>query len=300
MDTRRTLLVDAFATEPLSGNPAGLVPDADGLSTEAMAAIARELHASETAFLLASDAADRRIRYFTPTGEIDLCGHATVAAVAWLAEAGRIDDGTHTFETNVGTLETELDDETVWMGGEVAEVTRADLDYDRVASALGADPATLEDIGADLPLAIASTGLRYLVVPMNFLQALSGLEPDLQAIEALSAELDVTGVYAFTFDTLDGDSTLHGRMFAPRAGIEEDPVTGTASGAVAAYLREFGAFDGEFPDEMTFEQGHFVDRPGRVRVRGGTDPIAVGGRAVTALDGTIAVPAFEADEIIEA
>lgn len=299
MDTRRALLVDAFATDPLSGNPAGLVPDAEGLSTKAMAAIARELHASETAFLTPSDSAGRRIRYFTPAGEIDLCGHATVASVAWLAEAGRIDDGAHIFETNVGQIETELDDGTVWMDGEVAEVTRADLGYDRIASALGADPATLKDIGADLPLAVASTGLRYLVVPMNFLQALSGLKPDLKAIEALSADLDVTGVYAFTFDTLDGDSTLHGRMFAPRVGIEEDPVTGTASGAVAAYLREFGAFDGELPDEMTFEQGHFVDRPGRIRVRGTADPIAVGGRAVTALDGTITVPAFDDDEIIE-
>ncbi|MFO7927139.1 MAG: PhzF family phenazine biosynthesis protein [Halobacteriota archaeon] len=299
MDTRRAFLVDAFATDPLSGNPAGLVPDAEGLSTEVMAAIARELHASETAFLTPSDSGGRRIRYFTPAGEIDLCGHATVAAVAWLAEEGRIGEGTHTFETNVGPLETELDDETVWLDGEVAEVTRTDLGYDRIASALGADPATLTDIGADLPLAVASTGLKYLVVPMNFLQALSGLEPDLKAIDDLSAELDVTGVYAFTFDTLDGDSTLHARMFAPRVGIEEDPVTGTASGAVAAYLREFGAFDGEFPDEMAFEQGHFVDRPGRIRVRGRTDPIAVGGQAVTALHGRIAVPAFEDDEIIE-
>jgi PhzF family phenazine biosynthesis protein len=298
MDTRRSLLVDAFTTDPLSGNPAGLVPDADGLATEAMAAIARELNASETAFLL-SEGDDRRIRYFTPTGEIDLCGHATVAAGSWLAQAGRIGDGTHTFETNVGPLEVELDGETVWMNGQRSAVSRIDLDYGRVASALGIDPATLTDIGADLPLATASAGLEYLVVPVNFIEALSGIDPDQEAIPELSAERHVTGVYAFTFDTLDRDATLHGRMFAPAVGVDEDPVTGTASGSVAAYLRAVEAFDGELPEEMVFEQGHFVDRPGRVRVRARADPIAVGGRAVTALEGTISVPEYGADDIIE-
>jgi PhzF family phenazine biosynthesis protein len=298
METRRALLVDAFTTDPLAGNPAGLVPEADGLAPEAMAAIARELNASETAFL-AGEAGDRRIRYFTPSEEIGRCGHATVAAGAWLAEAGRIDDGTHAFETDTGPVELELEDGTVWMRGDRSTVETVDPDYDRVASALGADPATLADIGADLPLAIASTGLEYLVVPVNFLEALSGLDPSPEAIAELSAELDVTGVYAFTFDTLEGESTLHGRMFAPAVGIEEDPVTGTASGAVAAYLRDVGAFDGELPAELVLEQGHFVDRPGRVRVRARTDPIAVGGRAVTAFDGTISVPEFGDDEIIE-
>jgi PhzF family phenazine biosynthesis protein len=300
MDTRRTLLVDAFTDEPLSGNPAGLVPDAEGLSEEAMQAVADELNASETAFLLPSDEADRRIRYFTPTQEVDLCGHATVAAHAWLAEDGRIDDGTHTLETNVGVLDIEIEDGTVWMTQDVADVNRVDLDYKRVAAALGVDPAALTDIGADMPLATASTGLGFLVVPVNFLEALSGMDPDMGAIADLTEEFDVTGVYAFTFDALDRDATLHGRMFAPAAGVDEDPVTGTASGAVGAYLREYRAFDGEFPDEMVFEQGHFLDRPGRVRVRVQSDPVAVGGRAVTALDGSLVVPEFEDDDIIEA
>lgn len=300
MDTRRALLVDAFTTEPLSGNPAGVVPDADGLADESMAAIARELHASETAFLSAADGEnDYRIRYFTPTGEIDLCGHATVAAGSWLADAGRLEDGTHSVETNVGSIEIELDDGTVRMETDVGGVSEVDLGYDRVASALGIDPATLTDIGADLPLARASSGPAYLVVPVNFLAAVSGMEPDFRAIEALSTELDVTGIYTFTFDTLDGESTLHGRMFAPAVGVDEDPVTGTASGAVGAYLREVEAFDGELPEEMIFEQGHFLDRPGRVRVRAETDPVSIGGQAVTALEGTVSVPGTGDDEILE-
>jgi PhzF family phenazine biosynthesis protein len=319
METRRALLVDAFTTEPLSGNAAGLVPDADGLADDQMGAIARELNASETAFLLESEEADRRIRYFTPSQEVDLCGHATVASHAWLAEEGAVDDGSHTLETNVGVLDVEVDDGTVWMTQDTATVQEVDLDYGRVAGALGADRATLEDVGADMPLATASTGLGFLVVPVNFLEAISGLDPDVGAIAELTEELDVTGVYAFSFDALAAESTLHGRMFAPAAGVDEDPVTGTASGAVGAYLREVGAFDGgarsapehssgersdprdsELPEEMAFEQGHFVDRPGRVRVRARTDPVSVGGRAVTALDGSVVVPDAADDEIIEA
>lgn len=300
MHTRRALLVDAFTSEPLSGNAAGLVPDAEGLNGEQMVAIARELNASETAFLFSSRKADRRIRYFTPTGEIELCGHATVAAHAWLAEDGGLTEGPHTLETNVGVLDVEVDDGVVWMTQDVADVTRLELSYDRIASALGIDSATLTDIGADLPLATASTGLGYLVVPVNFISALSGADPDFNAIAALTDELDVTGLYAFTFDALGGDSTLHGRMFAPSIGVHEDPVTGTASGAVGAYLREIEAFEGELPEEMVFEQGHFVDQPGRVRVRARTDPVSIGGRAVTALDGTIAIPDIGDDDIIEA
>jgi PhzF family phenazine biosynthesis protein len=300
METRRALLVDAFTSEPLSGNAAGLVPDAGGLGAAAMQAIARELNASETAFLTESEAADRRIRYFTPAQEVDLCGHATVASHAWLAEAGEIDAGTHSLETNVGVIEVTVDDVMVWMTQDDAVVETVDVAYERVADALGADPATLRDVGADLPLATASTGLGFLVVPVNFLAALSGLEPDTGAIAALTEELDVTGVYAFSFDALDVDSTLHGRMFAPAAGVDEDPVTGTASGAVGAYLREVEAFDGELPEEMVLEQGHFVDRPGTVRVRARSDPVEVGGRAVTALDGSVVVPEFDDDEIIEA
>jgi trans-2,3-dihydro-3-hydroxyanthranilate isomerase len=299
MDTRQALLVDAFTDEPMTGNPAGVVPDAEGLATEQLQAIASELGASETAFLLPSGEVDRRVRYFTPTNEVDLCGHATIASHAALFERGEIDAGEHTLETEVGvqTITVE-DDGTVWMTQNQPAIEEVDLEYQRVADALGIDVAALEDVGADLPLARTSTGLPFVAIPVNFLEHLSNADPDMAAIEGISAECDTAGVYAFTFDTLEEASTLHGRMFAPKEGVPEDPVTGTASGAVGAYLRRFGAFD-TLPDEMRFEQGDFVDRPGRVRVRVG-DEVQVGGRAVTTLDGELVVPAESEDDIIEA
>ena len=300
MDTRRALLVDAFTADPLAGNAAGVVPDAEDLSADRMGAVAAELSVSETAFVLPADDADRRLRYFSPTQEVDLCGHATIAAHAHLHQEGAIDPGEHTVETNVGVLDVEVgDDGIVWMTQNRPEVRRVDVGYDRLGDALGIDPAALRDVGADLPTAVASTGLPFLVVPLNFLEHLSSAAPDYPALEALAEEYDAAGVYAFTFDALEGDSTLHARAFAPGLGIREDPVTGTAAGACGAYLREVSAFDGELPEEMVFEQGHFVDRPGRIRVQVGAE-VRVGGRAVTSLDGRLTVPPEEDDDIIEA
>ncbi len=291
-------LIDAFTDEPLAGNAAGVVPDAADLTEDQRQAIARELAVSETAFLTESEQADRRVRYFTPTTEVDLCGHATIASHAHLFERGEIEAGTHSLETNVGVLEIEVEpDGTVWMTQDEARVERVDLDYEAVAEALSVDPAALADVGQDLPLAVASTGLPVLLVPVNFLERLGEASPDEGTVSDLCEEVGATGLYAFTLDTLGAETTLHGRMFAPLAGISEDPVTGTASGAVGTYLREVGAFD-DLPDEMRFEQGHFVDRPGEVRVQVG-EGVRVGGRAVGALSGTLRVPVPEDDGIIE-
>ncbi|WP_231184656.1 PhzF family phenazine biosynthesis protein [Haladaptatus sp. DYF46] len=305
MQTCRTLLVDAFTDEPLAGNAAGVVPDADDLTAGKMQAIARELSVSETAFFVESEDADRRVRFFTPTTEVDLCGHATIASHVHLLEADRIEPGTHTLETNVGVLDIDAEaDGTVWMTQDDPEIEAVDIEYERLGAALGIDPAALRDVGEDLPLAVSSTGFPVLVVPVNFLEHLGGAAPDMETIEEIGNEVGALGVYAFTFDAVEAGSTLHGRMFAPAVGIPEDPVTGTASGAVTAYLNAHDAFDnedesGRFPDELRLEQGHFVDRPGYVRVQIDDGDVRVGGRATTALDGSLVVPDADEDDIIE-
>ena len=306
MQTYRTLLVDAFTDEPLAGNAAGVVPDADDLTADQMQAIARELSVSETAFFVESEDADRRVRFFTPTTEVDLCGHATVASHVHLLEDDRIEPGTQTLETNVGVLDIDAEaDGTVWMTQDDPEIEAVDIEYERLGAALGIDPAALRDVGEDLPLAVSSTGFPVLIVPVNFLEHLGSADPDMEAIEEIGKEVGALGVYAFTLDAIEAGSTLHGRMFAPAVGIPEDPVTGTASGAVTAYLDAYDAFDNEgesggFPDELRLEQGHFVDRPGYVRVRIDDDGgVRVGGRATTALDGSLVVPDAEEDDIIE-
>lgn len=299
MDTRRVLLVDAFATEPLTGTVAGILPDAEGLNERQMQAVAREVAASATAFVLPSAEADRRVRWFGPSTELDRCDRAIVATAGVLFEDGGIEAGTHALETNDGVLDVDVEETgRVWIPQDGPEIRESDLERERVADALGIDPAALADIGQDLPLARADTGRPVLVVPVNFLEHLTGATPDAAAVEALTEEEGITGVYAFTFDTLDADSTAHARMFAPGGGTIEEPATGTASGACGAYLRRYGAFD-TVPEEMRFEQGHVLDRPARVHVRA-SGAIQVGGHAVTTLDGRIVVPTREPDDIVEA
>lgn len=309
----RAFLVDAFADEPCSGNPAGVVLDGDGLSDDQMRAVASELGASETAFVRESETADRRLTYFSPTTEVDLCGHATIASHARLFESGVVDAGTHTVETNVGTLDIEVAESgTVWMTQNPPEVRQVDLDPTRVTDALGVPASALVE---DVPLAVASTGLPFLLVGVEFLSDLGDATPDFAAVEALCEDVDAAGVYAFTFDTLEGGADVHGRAFCPSLGIDEDPVTGTASGATAAYLDHIGAFrgggespaatdvsieDDGFPDELVLEQGHFLDRPGTVRATVDGATVRVGGTATTAMDGTLRVPESDADEILEA
>lgn len=314
MDRIRGLLVDAFTDVAYAGNPAGVVPDADGLDPGQMQTIAGELGASETAFVTASTAADRRIRYFTPSTEVDLCGHATIASLVHLANEGDVPPGTASIETNEGVLDVAIEDDgTAWMTMSPPTVQTVDLETERVASALGVPTDAIEEVRAELPLAVADTGLPFLVVPIGFLSELGAASPDDESIDDLATSVDAVGVFAFTFDTLEADSTVHGRAFVPGAGVPEDPVTGTASGATAAYLRNVGAFDGggsapgtsdvsvpdAVPDELRFEQGDFVDRPGRVRVRLG-ETVRVGGTATTVLDGDLVVPDSTDEEILEA
>jgi trans-2,3-dihydro-3-hydroxyanthranilate isomerase len=335
--THQVQLVDAFTTEPMAGNPAGVVPDATDLSDDQMGAIAAELGASETAFVLPSDEADRRLRYFTPEREVDLCGHATVAAFRSLYDRAVVSADSYTVETNVGVLDVEIDpDGTVWLTQSSPEMALVDVDYDRVAAALGVETPALSEVGADLPLARVSTGFPFLLVPVSYFEQLSAIDPDMDAVADLCRAVDAEGLYAFTFDTLESDATLHGRAFVPLAGIPEDPVTGTASGAVAAYLRHRGALDQ--PDPIVCEQGHFLDRPGRVLVRTGesddgsasdadaadadtadesatdgsdddtdadrsspaSEAPTVGGQATVVLDGDLTVPAPDEDDIVEA
>lgn len=296
MQTTRALLLDVFTDTPLAGEAAGVVPDADGFTDAQLRAMARELGVT-TVFILPSDTADRRVRFFSPTGEVDRCSHATVASQAQLLATGALDSGGHTVETAAGVLEVDIEaDGTVWMIQPPPEVRDVSLDPERVGAALGIDPEAFDVDG--LPFARATTGRPVLVVPTRLLEHLMDAVPDRAAIETLTGETDTDGIYAFTFDTLDADATLHARAFAPLGGAREETLTSTAAGAVGAYLEHAGAF-APLPDELLFEQGHFADRPGVVRVRVG-DTVRVGGRATVALDGALRVPDLETDDIIEA
>ena len=269
--------VDAFTRTRLRGNPAGVVLDADGMSANDMQDLARELKHSETAFVLRADAADHdlRIRYFTPTTEVPLCGHATIAAHFARAVTLQLDDQRLRQKTGAGIQVVQImrNDEDrlrilMHQGRPVFETPFHGALRERIIAALG---LVHTDIPDALPLQVVSTGHSKVMVPLKPEVALDGLRPDMSALIRLSHEIGCNGYFVFQ-QPVAGVAVTDGRMFAPAIGIAEDPVTGNANGPLGAYLvrHRLLPHDGR---NLRFEgrQGRALRRDGVVHVAVGID-----------------------------
>lgn len=226
--TIRAGLVDAFTDRPFRGNPAAVVLlDSEAPADDWLQALAAEFNLSETAFVQPLGNATYRLRWFTPTTEVELCGHATLAAAHWLRHTG-LDDATDVvFHTASGALTA------TW--SPPAGIT---LDLPAIP------------IAVDLPLAgiteaLGGAGLRYLghtgqsnprernAVCLGSAATVRELEPDMRAVAALP----VGGVIVTAPGDEDGIDFVS-RYFAPAAGIDEDPVTGSAHCTLGPYWAE--------------------------------------------------------------
>ncbi len=245
MDDLRIYRIDAFTTEPGQGNRAGVVTNASGLDEAGMQAIAHALGHSETAFVLPplGDDHDLYLRFFTPSHEVPVCGHATVAAHYALALEGA-PAGARRQLTGAGVqlVDTLRDgDDTVvriaQRPPEFAPPLAPEL-VRQVLAALGVDTG---DLDFRCPLQVVSTGHGKLMIGLERHARLRALQPDLPRLAALSPQVGSNGYFVFTLDTADDDDAgSHGRMFAPAIGIDEDPVTGNANGPLGAYLVRYG------------------------------------------------------------
>jgi PhzF family phenazine biosynthesis protein len=295
----RVKQVDAFTDTPLAGNSAGVVLDASGLTPEVMQKIAREMALAETAFLLppGTPRADLRLRWFTPSMEVPLCGHATVAAFHALAEEsmhGMTGPGTYPFSVDTAsgvlpvTVEKGSGPATVRFGLPLPEFARAGqhkLDVMRILN------ISLEEFENRLPMVMD----RYLYVPVRRLHTLFELKPNFFAMSQFLANRSLLGLCVFTTETVDRTSAVHSRFFAPEAGIEEDPVTGSANGPLGVYLFERGVVEAS-GDTVTMigEQGDAIGRKGRVRIElkvqgDRVRSVEIAGNAVTVLDGELVI-----------
>jgi PhzF family phenazine biosynthesis protein len=297
METRDILLVDTCAAESTGGVPVCVLPDGDGLADEQVSAVADELAAT-----VAVPDGDS-LRVVSSTGPETHHPTATIATLGVGYERGERDADEYTVSTSAGPVKTEVtDDGGVWVEQSPPAVTDADIEASRIAAALGIDPAAMRDVGADLPPSIVSVGIDALVAPVNFLEHVSGAHPDPTTLGAVADTADVDVVCPFTFDTLAADTACHLRAFVPpghRLGRRtvglETPALPAVAGALVSQL--FGR--GTIEDATTsVEQGHFIDRPGRVHVEAG-DGLRVGGHTVTSLDANVTVPPVEDDDIIE-
>jgi PhzF family phenazine biosynthesis protein len=291
MSRYRLYQVDAFTTERFQGNPAGVVPNADGLTAAQMQAIARELNNSETAFIHPADAPDHDVivRFFTPATEVPSCGHATIAAHYVRAVENALPSCTVVQKIGAGILPVEVVQDAsgyriVMTQGaiEFGEPFGAELTGEVVA-ALGLPADSLDE---RCPVQIVSTGHSKVLVGIDSRDTLGSLTPDLARLSEISGRIGCNGYFVFTLAPDASDILAHGRMFAPAIGIPEDPVTGNANGPLGAYLVEHGlatAGDGTFT--FRARQGEALGRPGVVEViveAEGSTPrlVRVAGRAV--------------------
>ncbi|MEX1179096.1 MAG: PhzF family phenazine biosynthesis protein [Nitriliruptor sp.] len=261
-------LVDAFTDHPFAGNPAGVVLLDAAADDGWMATVAAEVGASETAFVTGSGA-ERSLRWFTPTVEVDLCGHATLAAAHVIWERGA-SEGTLRFDTRSGTLSATRHDD----GSIALDLPAWPIEIDgpaptELAGALrGIEHAYLGRTGGAQPNDVAEVDDE---------SALRRIRPDLAAVAALGS----TGLIVTAPG--DGGTDLVSRYFAPAVGVDEDPVTGSAHCTLGPlWAQRLGR------DELTARQ--VSPRGGVLTVRVAGDRVHVGGRAITVIDGTVLGP----------
>lgn len=264
--------IDSFTKEKFTGNPAGVITNADGLTDYEMQKIARELNNSETAFIFSSNSNeyDSYIRFFTPTNEVPICGHATIAAHYACAVENGLDTSRVYHKTGAGILPVDIikenqDYKIVMTQGKVEFGTIINgINKEELLAALNIKNS---DLMENYEIQIASTGHSKVMVGIKSIETLNTLQPNYDALSKLSKIIKCNGYYVFTVDLQDKDILIHGRMFAPAIGINEDPVTGNANGPLGAYLihHNFVKHNNSL-FKFKAKQGEAIKRPGIIEV----------------------------------
>jgi trans-2,3-dihydro-3-hydroxyanthranilate isomerase len=288
--------VDVFTGTPFGGNPLAVFVDAKGLDEGYMQKIAREMNLSETAFVAPSSdrEADFEVRIFTPSKELPFAGHPVIGTAHVLREIGEVSSDQKIIHLKllIGTIPVYVEeDELLFMGHPQAKFLQIVTSVDLVAESLGL-PSSAIDLR--WPCQIVSTGIPALFVPIKTLVSMQQIKINSAKLLEIFTPLGTDMIYVFTTGTLDSGSTLHSRLFAPFIGVPEDPATGSASGAVGAYLAKYCVIEKETFDSIKIEQGYEMKRPASIYVQvkqEGTiiKSIRVGGESVTIIQGQLKI-----------
>ena len=279
----RVKKVNAFTDSIKGGNPAGVVLNSPDLTAKQMAYVSKMFKVSETAFVFPSSNADFKLRFFTPEIEVDLCGHATIATFFTMALEDFFPDKINRIvlqETKAGVFPVNINFtedgniDRVMMTQRKPIFKDIHLDILKIANSL---KISRENINDSLPKQIVSTGLFTLPICIKSFDVLKKIKPDFNKIKKICNDLGTGSFHLFTFETIEHASVYHARNFAPVYGVNEDPVTGTANGAVCSYLIKNRIVQ---ENNLLCEQGDVIGRPGRVFVEINKNIVKVGGRAI--------------------
>lgn len=288
MAAYRYLQLDVFARQPGTGNPLGVVFDADGLSTDRMQALAAWLNLSETVFLLRPTAAgaDYHIRIFTPGSELPFAGHPSVGA-AWAAvTCGLVQPraGELVQQCAAGLLPVQVTGPASSPSIQLASPAAR-----RLPTAPGAVPESLCAVAADGQCPeLWDNGPRWWLLPLRDADAVRTLAPDMAALRDWSIATDALGIAVFALEPSAGHD-LVARAFCPAdaPNVPEDPVTGSANALIGAWLRQRNALPGE-NGRYVASQGREVGRDGRVQVTVDTQgTVWIGGEVQAVIEGSI-------------
>lgn len=266
-------IVRAFTADGENGNPAGVVLEADHLSEQAMLTVAAEVGLSETAFVCRSTKATKHVRFFTPTVEEPLCGHATVATWSLLHQMGKVTAGIYTQETGAGVLQIQITDDGLVFMEQAPARFYEEINIDELTGLLG---VSTDDFHATLRPRIVSTGIKDLLVPVKDKATLLKIRPQLDAIAAFSKQHEISGLHVFTI-LPEGASLAGARNFAPADGIPEECATGTSNGALLCFLKAHDILPNR--SQYRIEQGEAMGQLSYVYGTFKEDRVWIGGHA---------------------
>jgi trans-2,3-dihydro-3-hydroxyanthranilate isomerase len=280
---RRYTLLDVFTSKRLQGNPLAVVHDADGVPDPVMHAFARETRLSETSFVQTATepGADYRNRIWMMSGEVPFAGHPSLGVAAAIARERADASVTYTQQTHAGLQPVDVE----LAGGAIhasmlQEPAAFGPELDP-ADVLGAVGLSDDDAHPELPCQAVSTGAYHVLAPLRDPIALAGLWPDYDRIAGLLAPY--AGGLTLYVTAVDADAgTASARAFGARAGMGEDPATGSAAGPLCAYLAHHTGMQA-----VTISQGVEMGRASRLVARLEGDRVRVGGDAVVVADGSV-------------
>lgn len=275
-------ILKSFTYENTGGNGAGVVILDKQITNDEKKKIAANIGLSETAFILQKDRENFDVSFFTPVCEVELCGHATIAAFYYLGLMGVIKGSNEIIKvyqnTKAGKLEIELifkeDIEYVLMQQQKPQIFNELIEKDlkRIADSLNTSKNNIGLMNSEINPTIVSTGLKDIMVPVKSRQILNNLIVNLNIINDISVEKDVVGYHVYTID----ERKIYARNFAPKVGINEECATGTSNGALCSLLymknmisNEVEVIQGESMNEKSLVYVKIIEQIGSIDVRVG-------------------------------
>jgi len=288
-------IVDVFAEQKYAGNQLAVVRDTRGLSTSEMQMIAREMHFSETSFILSSKKRQGGydVRIFTPEEELPFAGHPTLGT-AYVISQEIVKKQTEKIILNlkVGQIpvtitHTDGKPDVLWMRQKQPTFGTI-YDVKTIADTLNLDVA---DIDPAFPIQEVSTGIAAIIIPLRTLSAVKRARTDRDKYFQLVKDTEAKSILIFSPETYHRQNHLNVRVFVDYYGIPEDPATGSANGCLAAYLVKHQYF-AQNQINVRVEQGYEIGRPSLLLLRakqgkGGKIAVNVGGKVIPVAKGEL-------------